>query len=123
MPSGYKIGTSVVGLTAVESLTVAVPAPKSNYQPYQEAIDLGDRKTRGLGLPSTTWRWNIITAAQRNQLRAFCAGASAEIYIATRKDDDTFGNFKAVMIWPQAEERDFLRRMSFEIRFTSLEAV
>lgn len=123
MASGYKIGTSVVGLTAVESLTTPVYPPKSSYQPYQEAIDLGSRKVRGVGLPSTTWRWNIITAAQRAQLRTFCTGASAEVYIATRGDGDSFANFKAVMVWPQTEERDFLRRTGFEIIFRALEAV
>jgi hypothetical protein len=119
--SEYMIGTSLVGMTALRSLTRLVPAPKSTFHPWSKPVQLGDGTIRGLGWKATTWYWKIIRPEEIEQLRTFCPGASAEVYIATRQNvGDTFKPYKAVLVWPE-EDRDFLRRVDLEIKFQRLE--
>jgi hypothetical protein len=80
------------------------------------------------------WIWNAnsndyIPTAQRDQLRVFCPGASAVVYIQTYTNDkDTnspFGSnvihtFQAVMIWPQEEKREANVRRDFVIKFRAM---
>lgn len=121
----YRIGTTLGGLTNVESLTVPLPPPRSTYTPYSEQIDLGDGTIRGAGWAQASWNWGFLTQAQRDQLRTFCPGASASVYISTRTTDsaDVYDDFTAVMIWPQAEERDSKQvRPDFTVQFRKLVA-
>jgi hypothetical protein len=117
----YMIGTTLNGMTPLRLLTTLVPEPKSTYHPWSKPIQLGNGAIRGMGWKITTWYWEIIQPAQVEQLRAFCPGASAEVYIASRQNiGDAFKPYKAVMIWPE-EDRDFLRRVKIEIKFQRLE--
>jgi hypothetical protein len=119
----YQIGTTS-SMTNVESLTVAsgdpVPAPKSSFKPYADKLALGDGTARGVGFPSATWHWGYLTLAQRNALRVFCSGQSAAVYIRTRKDDDTYANYTATLIWPDEEEKEAGRRLDFTLQFIRL---
>ena len=123
----FKIATlaqGVAGLTNLESLATPVDPPRWFFQPYVELVRLGSGLARGLGLPIAEWRWGIISGAQRDALRAYCTGASAEVYIATRKTDSSnaYANYKAVMVWPsEGEEVDATRRLDFVLRFEHLE--
>jgi hypothetical protein len=117
----FMIGTSLVGLTDLMKLTQPVPYPKSTYHPWSKPVALGDGSIRGLGWKTITWFWKDLKPAEIEQLRTFCAGASAEVYIVTRQNvGDAFMAYKAVMIWPE-EDRDFLRRMDIEFKFQRLE--
>lgn len=121
----YKIATEaagVGGLTNVESLATPVPAPKSTFEEYLEQVQLGDGTVRGAGWMTATWHWDVLSQAQRNQLRTYCTGASEVVYIRTRKNDssDAYANYKAVMIWP-SEEKTAGRRLDFTLRFQALE--
>lgn len=118
----YEIGASYVGMTNLESLTTPLPAPKSTFRPYSQYIRLGDGTVRGSGWAEATWRWGFLTRAQRNQLRTFCTGASANVYIKTRKNDssDAYQVYMAIMIWPEEEEKSLGKRIGLEIRFTNL---
>jgi len=128
MASSFKIGTSVAALTSLDALTTWVPDPKSYFQQFSRLLDLGNGLKRGAGYPVTTWSYGYLTQAQREQLRSFCTGASSEVYIQTRTNDEDeettpslFKIFKAVMIWPEGEENQASRRLDFIITFTRLE--
>ena len=118
----FEIGATEIGMVNLEELTVPVFAPRSTYKQYQVQIDLGDLTVRGFGRPSATWRWGFLTLAQRDQLREFCAGKSARVYIQTKKRDDTqeYAVFCAVMIWPEEEEVTAGRVLDIEVRFRDM---
>jgi hypothetical protein len=130
----FKIGSTFAGLAYLEELTVPVMVPNYLFRAYSQALDLGDGTLRGGGWASVDWIWNAnsndyILTAQRDQLRTFCPGASAEVYIQTyTNEQDTitpFGSnvaktFACVMIWPQEERRDAKVRRDFVIKFRRL---
>ncbi len=117
----YKIGTTST-MTNIEELTVPIPNMKSFYRPYAEVVTLGNGESFGRGFPQAEWTWNFLTRAQRDQLREFCVGASAPVYISTRVNDnaDEYKDFQAIMIWPLEEERFTGKRMDFTIVFKQL---
>jgi len=122
MASNFKIGTTLLGIASLDGLTVAVPDPRSTYEPYTKALALGNGTVRGGGWRAATWHWDVISRAQADQLRAFCSGASAVVFIRTRTNasTDQFKIYQAVMIWPLPEMRDFTRRTDFNIRFQAM---
>jgi hypothetical protein len=113
-------------LVNVENLSTPVDPPKGLFHPYSQMLQLGDGTVRGGGWATATWSWKIITVAQRDQLRTFCPGASAVVYIQTRTMDstDSYGIYQAVMVWPiTTEDRDigqYRPRPDFEIKFQRL---
>ena len=123
MAHDYEIGATGPGLTNLAALTPPVPEPKSNFQDSSRYVTLGDGSVRGLGWLAAEWRWTFLTRAQRDELKTFCAGASADVFIRTRTNDtiDTYGEYSAKMIWPQNEEKSYSKRMDFVIRFVDLE--
>jgi hypothetical protein len=120
----FMIGTTLGGMTALRSLTHPVSNPLATFTPYSKPLNLGDGSVRGGGWIAATWDWqDVISAAERHQLRTFCTGASSSVFIATLvNDNDVYLAYSAVMIWPQEEERDFLRRVKFQIKFRALVA-
>ena len=121
----FMIGTTLGGMTALKSLTTPVSNPMGTFTPYSKPLDLGDGSVRGGGWMAATWDWqDIISAAERHQLRTFCTGASSWVYIVTLVNDlDAYLAYYGVMIWPEeAEERDWLRRVKFQIKFRGLVA-
>ena len=124
----YKIGTSgsgTAGMTNIESLTTPIPAPHSSFQPYSQAIPLGNGQIRGGGWQVAEWKWGFLTRGQRDQLRTFCTTASNVVTISTRTNEsaDTYANFSAIMIWPQEETKDAGRRIPFVVKFQKLTAI
>jgi len=129
MPNySYEIGTTQAGMVNLESLTVHVRPPRFVFEPYSKPLQLGSGSVRGAGWPKTEWRWDTISAAERDQLRVFCPGASAVVYIKTRVNSnngavvDQYKTFRAVMVWPTPEgERDFRGlRKDFMIEFQAM---
>jgi len=118
----FEIGSTYVGMENVEELTVPLPPPASTYRRYALEVDLGDDTRRGFGLPSATWRWQVLTLAQRDQLKTFCSGASAQVFLNTKKRDasEVYDEFTAVMIWPSEEDVWAGRVRDFVIRYRSL---
>lgn len=126
MTSSFKIGTTLAGITTLDALTTFVPDPKTSFRSYSKLLDLGSGLKRGAGWPTAEWNYGFLTQAQREQLRTFCAGASAEVFITTRtrdedNEDSLFKTFKAVMIWPEEEDYRNSRRVDVTIKFTRLE--
>jgi hypothetical protein len=121
----YAIGLSAETLTNIESLTVSVRPPKHGFSPYSKPLPLGNGTVRGGGWPTASWNWKILGRAERDQLRTFCPGASAEVFITTRISDnaDEYKTFSAVMLWPQEEEKDAGKRPDFTLKFQRLAEV
>ncbi len=119
----FQIGLASGSMVRLDLLTVPVDPPKSTLQQYADKIKLVSGLYRGLGFPTATWIWATIPRNQRDQLRSFCPGQSAWVYIRTRTMDnsDSFATYYAVMLWPiQDEARDAERRMTLTIKFENL---
>jgi hypothetical protein len=126
----YQIGTTSGSMVKLENLSYSgssspVSYPKSTYMPFTESLPLVSGLVRGLGYPNTTWIWSVITRKERDTLRQFCPGQSANVYIRTKTMDtgDVYANYSAVMVWPtQEEERDAQRRVNLKIVFKTMVA-
>ena len=117
----FMIGMTLETMTNLEEMTIPMVPPKSNYMPYARVVNLGSGGKRGVGSAMAIWEFSLITLEERNQLKEFCAGASAEVYIHTKLNDDTYGDFSAVMIWPEGiEDRWFGEKKNFTISFRNL---
>jgi hypothetical protein len=117
----FEIGTTEGGMTDVELLTTPVPAPKSSYQPYARVYNTGNGGTRGVGSPIATWTFPLLSVDQYNQLKSFCPGSSANVYIRTKLDDDSYADFQAKMIWPNDPlDRWYGERRNLTILFRHL---
>jgi len=101
----YEIGATEVGMADLADLTTPVTYPKGEYQPFARYARLGDGSIRGFGLPMARWTFPIITVEERDQLKTFCAGASAAVFISTKLNDNSYDDFTATMIWPDSESR------------------
>jgi hypothetical protein len=123
MSYSFEIGTTPETMTNLASLSPAIPAPKVRYRPYSKLLNLGNGLTRGAGWAVAEWRWGFLSQAQRDKLRTFCTGASAQIYIKTKTNDnsDAYKTFSCVVDWPiESEERDTGRRIDFILSFKKL---
>jgi hypothetical protein len=101
-----KIGTTYGGMTALPSLATPVHSPQTCiYTPYSATVRTGDNGARGIGLPMVTMYWRALPIAQRDQLRTFCTGLTATvfIYIPTDASGYTFAAFSGTMIWPMGD--------------------
>lgn len=122
----YQIGVASGSMVKLELLATPVSYPKGFYRPYSEEKQLISGLVRGVGYPVATWQWDVLPRAERDMLRTFCPGQSANVYIRTKTMDssDSYANYAAVMVWPtQEEQRDFQRRTVFKIEFRFLVAV
>ena len=124
----YQIGLSSGSMAKLADLVVSgssvpVSYPKSTYMPYSSEQQLVSGLVRGVGYPVAVWIWGVITREERDALRSFCPGKSANVYIRTKTMDssDSYANYSAVMVWnTQEEERDTQRRVQFKITFQTL---
>lgn len=129
----YKIGlvSSGSGLMSLSALvvsgsTVSVSYPKSTYTPYSSEQQLVSGLVRGVGYPTATWIWSVITREERDALRSFCPNKSASVYIRTKTMDsaDSYKTFSAVMVWDtENEQRDTQRRVEFKVMFQRMVAL
>lgn len=96
----YSIGTTVGNLVTLD--TLGLPAPHATFLEFTVAVERADALIAGLGRGLAVWSWGFITQSQYNALRTgYCTGKSASVVIRTLKDDGTFANFNAVIIWPK----------------------
>lgn len=121
--SSFKIG-STSSTTALDALTTPLPDPKSTYFAYSRTVGKGNGGALGVGAPVASWTFPVLSIEQYNQLRTFCSGASAEIYISTKLDDDTFDDFSCTMIVPNdPQDRWYGERKNYTVTFRNLVAV
>ncbi len=65
-----------------------VPQPKALPPKWPTEIPLPSGQVRRMGFPQQTWHFGYLERAQRDQLREYCPGKSAEVYITTEIFDD-----------------------------------
>ncbi len=123
--SDFKIGTTLAGMTNLEALTAPISAPRTPFKPWATSVVAASGVSIGKGFPSCQWIFSQLTPAQRDQLRAFCTGKSATVYIRTMTNDssDSYANYQAIMAWPDDEKRDPTKRhdrLELTIAFTML---
>jgi hypothetical protein len=133
-------GLAITGsnLIALQNLTLLVAGgitpPKGNFMLYTQPLDLGDGSLRGGGWPTDEWKWVFLPRAQRDPLRgAFFSTdtipaspvVSKRLYIRTSVTEaaDQYRVYRAWALWPQKEDRQATRRLSFSIRFRAMELV
>jgi len=121
-------GSGLMSLSAlvVSGSTVSVSYPKSTYTPYSSEQQLVSGLVRGVGYPTATWIWSVITREERDALRSFCPNKSASVYIRTKTMDsaDSYKTFSAVMVWDtENEQRDTQRRVEFKVMFQRMVAL
>lgn len=117
----YKIGTTAVGMVTLTSL--GITAPMTEYSIAVDSVTLGDGSEKGVGSPTAIWHWGFLTGTQRASLRTYCTGTSATVYIRTKKDDNTYDNFFAILVWPLREQRVAGRVVDFTIQLRELIAI
>lgn len=122
-----KVADGIGALVTLESLGITKPFP--SYKTGSTVITLGDNSSRIIGSPQVIWHWGFVTQAQRDALRLFCPGASAQVYLITPTTEniDSVPNapqaFRAQMIWPaptNPENPQSGRRLEFNILFRQL---
>jgi len=119
----FMIGTTEVGMTNLESLATPVPLPQFDFMPFARVVNLGSGGTRGVGSKVVTWTFQLLSIEEYTQLRTFCPGASAVVYIRTKVDDDTYADFQAKMICPNdGMGRWFGSRKNYVVTFRNLVA-
>jgi hypothetical protein len=117
----FEIGTTS-STTNVESFTTSLAPPKSTYTQYSRPIPLASGGVRGGGWTEATWMWEFMTHDQHDQLRTFCSGKSATVYIRTRDHKGDMVYKTGIMIWPDgAPERSSTHIFNLEVRFVALD--
>jgi len=134
MTNYYAIG-STSSVTLLSALTVPVYEPTGRYFEAAEWLDLASGGQRGQGFPRAVWEFISIDQLMVTQLRSFCTGQSADVWIATRTNAGTFAKFSAVMLWPgddQMRQRTganaksplgFYERLNFTFRHLVFDSV
>lgn len=98
----YQIG-STSSTTNVEELTTPLPAPRSAYNEFSQRVELVSGGVRGGGWLVVTWTFDFLSSAQLAQLRTFCTGKSATVYIRTLNESDPYPTYEyltGTMVWP-----------------------
>lgn len=95
----YEIGTTS-STTNLESLSPAIPPPRSVFVEYTREYDNADGHVGADGYPMAIWTFDLLTTAQLAKLRSFCSGKSAAVYIKTRNASEAFAKYSAIMVWP-----------------------
>lgn len=72
-------------------------------------IELQSGKTAGLGFPVVTWKFRGLRLEQRENLRDFCPGFSADVYIRTPTNETIAGvrqwaDYQCIAHWAQRSE-------------------
>lgn len=117
----FAIGTSNPP-TNIESLPTPLPTPRAVFRDYAELVTAASGRVYGRGYPSCQWTFSRLTSAQRAQLKSFCLGASAQVYIKTLANDDAYHTYQAIMQWAEDEQREpaVRDRLELTITFTHL---
>jgi hypothetical protein len=119
----FAIGTSVETLVELAEMTVPVPEPTPYYSQYSESVETLDGGQFGLAAPFLVWRLSLLEyAEQRDQLKAYCTGASAEVVIQSPLVIGGADHYYACkMVWPVPEpENNQGLGISLDLEFRKL---
>lgn len=103
----YEIGTTS-STTNVEGLATPINPPRGSYKEWSIEQIRGDGSIASHGFPQVEWVFSWLNQAMIDQLRTFCPGSSAVVYIVTRINTGTFVKYSCIMHWPsdQLSQRD-----------------
>ena len=101
MASSFKIGTTSGGITSLDALGTPLPDPQPAFNEYQEKVKLANGSMRGLGPQTAVWTFPLLDVDELAQLETFLSG---DVYIQTRKRDDTFAVFEVLMNIPDPRQ-------------------
>lgn len=122
--SGGQVAYTGVNLINVELLTTRLDPPRSTWVEFSTPIELMDGTVRGGGWTTTTWTWDFMTQTQRTQIKSFCSGKSADdVYIKTKKEDETFQIYSCIMVWPDHTARRNSKVLELVISFRNMTVV
>lgn len=116
----FAIGLTLEELTNLSELTVPVLTVASQHFDYARIVNLGNGGTRGVGSPYHIWNVGLPTLDERNQLKTFCPGASAEVFIYTKLNDGTWVTFQCQMLWTTDEGWWYGDKKTIAITFRNL---
>jgi len=122
----YKLDTSSSDMDNVEDL-LTVP-PRGATFTYTPVVNIGGTGLAvGDGYPLCTWGFEFLSWSMLTTLLAFLGtAASVSLYINTRRPDNTYATYSAVMHRPEipGEATPLLGGWAnVTVRFTHLEAV
>lgn len=120
--ASFEMGATLETMTNIELLATPIQPPLAPPPQYAARATASSGRVYDRGFLSGRWIFSILKAAQRTQLRTFCPGASANVYIKTLASDDTYKVYSAVMVWPEGESRQpaVRDRTEFVISFTHM---
>lgn len=108
MREGYEISSDAITYTNVEDLVpteVCAPPGGSSYHPYSIYRTAASGTEYGDGFGYVEWTFRIMSPAYRNALDAYLGGdQSGEVFIKSRKEDDTIGTFYCIMHRPKRDQ-------------------
>lgn len=121
----YAISLTAEGLATGYLFKQGIPTPLSlPFVEASEADELGDGGVKVSGYGLAVWQWAFIELTARNILRTFCPDYSAEVYIRTLDQDNTWQDMKVIMLWPAKGETFVVdNSMALAINFKVLEIV
>lgn len=102
----------------IETLATPLPVPRAAIPDYAERITAASGRVYGRGYLTCQWTFSRLTAAQRTQLKSFCAGESANVYLKTLAGNDAYKTYSAVMTWMENEAREPATRDRLELTVT-----
>jgi hypothetical protein len=100
--ASFRIGTTASNLVTLDSLGLP-PVSMAAFRDYTDPIELASGHIRGGGWSAVEWRFNYLDFTQIAALRAYCTGASADVYIETLNNAGVWDIYTAVMRWPEEE--------------------
>ena len=123
----FQIGATLGGLVTLDSLGIPMPHPV--YKAGVSKVKLGSNAARLLGAPTVEWTWGFLTQSQRDTLRTYVPGASADLFIITPTIEKVAGvsnasaRFECQAWYPDPESPenpDAGRRLQFILTFKQL---
>lgn len=120
MATDFQIGSTLGGILNLSALSTAVTNPKAEFIEFSETAVLGNGRLFGVGFPQATWYYGFLPEAEYDMLRSFCPGASADVFIATLTNNNSYTIYSAVMSMPLTYQIRAGRYVDVEIKFTQL---
>lgn len=125
-PAAWSVVETLLSTT---DSSVGIEALAWTHEDYSRYEDVASGHTAGLGFPIATWTLRAPSMLQRENLRDFCSGPSASVYIRTPSNETTAGvrvwkDYLCIAHWVQRPELvDFAYVEQVEITFTHCEDV
>ena len=101
--------TEVETLLSNASADVTLRALDWEFQTCSRVQRLGDGTDLGRGSPRARWTFGGLRPEQRENLKDFCSGLTAEVYIRTPENETTagvrdWGDYLCIMHWTAGPE-------------------